>query len=116
MFWRPRSLRTRIIVLPFLWIIAFIFIGCKSIETITFTARGCCLSCEIAILESLKIDEVKSAQWDQYNEEITLKYYSSEISSEKLQRKVAMAGYDTDLFMATDSVYFALPKCCHYRD
>jgi copper chaperone CopZ len=116
MFGRPRSQRIRITALPFLWLTAFTVIGCKSIETITFTARGCCPSCEKSILESLKIDEVKSVQWNQHNEEVTLKFYSSEITAEKLQRKVAMAGYDTDLFMATDSVYLALPKCCHYRD
>jgi Cu(I)/Ag(I) efflux system membrane fusion protein len=95
---------------------AFFIIGCKPIEAITFTAKGCCPTCEKSILESLQINEVKSAQWDQQNEKITLKFYANEISTEQLQRTVAMAGYDTDLFMATDSVYLALPKCCHYRD
>ena len=116
MFWLPQSLRERITLIHFLGIAALFITGCKSFETITFTARGCCPSCEIAILESLKIDEVKSAQWNQHNEEITLKYYTNEISADQLQRTVSMAGYDTDLFMAPDSVYLALPKCCHYRD
>ena len=116
MCWGSQTLITRITVLHFIGIAAFFIIGCKPIESITFTARGCCPSCEKSILESLNIDEVKSAQWNQHNEEITLKYYSNEISAEKLQLTVAMAGYDTDLFMAPDSVYLALPKCCHYRD
>jgi hypothetical protein len=97
-------------------LIALLLIGCKPIEAITFTAKGCCPTCEKYILESLQIDEVKSAQWDQHNEKVTLRFYSNEISASELQRKVAIAGYDTDLFMATDSVYLALPKCCHYRD
>ena len=97
-------------------LIALLLIGCKPIEAITFTAKGCCPTCERLIIESLQIDEVKSAQWNQQNEKITLRFYSNEISAEKLQRTVAMAGYDTDLFMATDSVYLALPRCCHYRD
>ena len=116
MCWGPQTLIRRITALYYLGIATFFITGCKPIEAITFTARGCCPSCEKSILESLNIDEVKSAQWNQHNEEITLKYYSSEISASELQRKVAMAGYDTDLFMATDSVYLALPKCCHYRD
>ena len=116
MCWGSQTLITRITVYHFIGIVAFFIIGCKPTEAITFTARGCCPSCEKSILESLNIDEVKSAQWNQHNEEITLKYYSSEISASELQRKVAMEGYDTDLFMATDSVYLALPKCCHYRD
>jgi copper chaperone CopZ len=97
-------------------LIAFFIIGCKPIEAITFTAKGCCPSCETSILESLQIDAVKSAQWNQQLEKISVRYYSNEISEDQTQRKVAMAGYDTDLFVAPDSVYLALPKCCHYRD
>jgi outer membrane receptor for ferrienterochelin and colicins len=97
-------------------LIALLLIGCKPIEAITFTARGCCPTCEKYILESVQIEEVKSAQWNQQNEKITLRFYANEISLELLQHTVAMAGYDTDLFMAPDSVYLSLPKCCHYRD
>lgn len=111
-----RGSPTLIKVLSFIGITPFFIIGCKSVEEITFTARGCCLSCEESILKSLQIDEVKSAQWNQYNEEITMKFYPNKISAENLQRRVSLAGYDTDLFMASDSVYLALPKCCHYRD
>ena len=113
MFWGSR---TRIAILPFIGTIAFCIISCKPIAAITFTAKGCCPTCENLILESLQIDEVKSAQWNQNNEKITLRFYANEISVEQLQRTVAIAGYDTDLFMAPDSVYLALPKCCHYRD
>jgi hypothetical protein len=116
MCWGSKTLIARITVHHFIGIAAFFIIGCKPTEAITFTARGCCPSCEKSILESIKIDEVKSAQWNQHNEEITLKYYYIEISAAELQHKVAMAGYDTDLFMAPDSVYLALPKCCHYGD
>ena len=97
-------------------LIALLLIGCKPIEAITFTARGCCPTCEKYILESVQMEEVKSAQWDQHSEKVTLRFYTNVISAEKLQRTVAMAGYDTDLFMATDSVYLSLPRCCHYRD
>ena len=97
-------------------LIALLLIGCKPIEAITFTARGCCPTCEKYILESVQMEEVKSAQWNQQNEKITLRFYANEISLELLQHTVAMAGYDTDLFMAPDSVYLSLPKCCHYRD
>ena len=97
-------------------LVALLLIGCKPIEAITFTARGCCPTCEKYILESVQMEEVKSAQWDQHSEKVTLRFYTNAISAEMLQRTVAMAGYDTDLFMATDSVYLALPRCCHYRD
>jgi hypothetical protein len=116
MFWGSRARITSFKLLPFIGIIALFVTSCNSTEAITFTAKGCCPTCEKFILESLQIDEVKSAQWDQHSEKVTLRFYTNKITAEQLQRTVAMAGYDTDLFVATDSVYLALPQCCQYRD
>ena len=90
--------------------------GCMSLETTTFTAKGCCPTCELAIIDAVDMTEVKSASWNQFEEKLTLKFYSNQITSENLQRIVAGEGYDTDLFLALDSIYFALPKCCKYRN
>jgi len=87
-----------------------------SLETTTFTAKGCCPICESAILSIVDMDAVKNANWEQFNEQLTVKYLSKQITMEKLQRIVSSEGYDTDLFLAPDSIYFALPKCCQYRD
>jgi hypothetical protein len=90
--------------------------GCKSIETATFTARGCCPTCERLILDVVDIESVKSASWSQFDEQLTLKFFLKLTSEIDLQKKVALAGYDTDLFMAPDSVYQAMPMFCQYRD
>lgn len=87
-----------------------------SLETTTFTAKGCCPTCELAILDAVDMDAVKSASWEQFEGQLTVKYFSKEITKEKLQMIVSSEGYDTDLFLAPDSIYFALPKCCQYRD
>ena len=87
-----------------------------SLETTTFTAKGCCPTCELAILDAVDMDAVKSASWEQFEETLTIKFHSKQITSENLQMIVAGEGYDTDLFLAPDSIYIALPKCCQYRD
>ena len=97
-------------------IAGFFATGCMSLETTTFTTKGCCPTCEIAILDAVDLDEVKNASWDQFEETITIKFQTKQITSENLQLIVASAGYDTDLFQTPDSIYFALPKCCQYRD
>ena len=90
--------------------------GCKSLETATFTARGCCPTCEMLILDVVDIESVKAASWSQFDEQLSLKFFAKLTSETDLQKKVAQAGYDTDLFMAPDSIYLAMPKCCQYRD
>jgi hypothetical protein len=34
---------------------------------------------------------------------------------ETVQKAIAGAGHDTELFKAGDEMYNALPACCHYR-
>lgn len=93
-----------------------ILVGCKSIETTTFTARGCCPTCEKLILESVDIESVKSATWSQFDEQLTVFFFAKKTSIASLQKIISLAGYDTDLFLAPDSIYQAMPKCCQYRD
>ena len=97
-------------------VIVFSFMGCRSLEKTAFIAKGCCPTCEGYILKSIEGDFVNSAEWDQFSEILTVRYFSDKISPEQLQLKISGAGYDTDLFTAPDSIYLALPKCCQYRD
>jgi Cu(I)/Ag(I) efflux system membrane fusion protein len=90
--------------------------GCKSIEEINFTAKGCCPTCEELIKEAVACDGVKSVSWDQYNEILTVEIFTGSTTSSELQKLVSLAGYDTDMYLAPDSVYFAMPACCRYRD
>ena len=97
-------------------VIAFFFTGCKSIETSTFTAKGCCPTCETAIINAISNEGVNTATWDQFQQVLTVQYFSELTTSNELQKKISLAGYDTDLYLAPDSIYLAMPKCCRYRE
>jgi len=61
------------------------------------------------------VDGVKSAVWNEYTQVLTLKYsVFKKDAADNVQKKIAFAGNDTELYKATDVVYNSLPDCCHY--
>lgn len=82
----------------------------------SFQARGCCPWCEENMVNALEGGEVLKIHWDQTTERMTVVYRTRKTTSEEIQRRIALAGHDTDAFPAPDSAYLALPACCWYRD
>ena len=62
------------------------------------------------------VDGIKSAVWDEYNQVLTLKYsvFKKE-AADNAQKKIALAGNDTEKYRADDMAYQNLPDCCHYK-
>ena len=46
---------------------------------------------------------------------LSLEYDPSQVSLEKIQNKILLAGHDLEHKKAKDVIYNALPACCHYR-
>jgi hypothetical protein len=44
----------------------------------------------------------------------TLTYDPSKTNQDEILKRIALAGYDSDQFLAPDDVYAKLPKCCQY--
>lgn len=62
------------------------------------------------------VDGVKSADWDEYTQVLTLKYdVFKKAAADNVQKKIAAVGNDTEKYKADDLVYNRLPDCCHYR-
>ena len=81
-----------------------------------FKVSGNCNSCKTRIEKAVKINEVKSANWDKKTKMLSVVYQSSAISVDSLQHRIALVGHDTEKYKAADDVYAALPACCLYRD
>lgn len=62
------------------------------------------------------IDGVKSATWNEYTRVLTLKYdvFKKE-AADDVQKKIVLAGNDTEKYRAEDAAYQNLPDCCHYQ-
>jgi periplasmic mercuric ion binding protein len=61
-------------------------------------------------------DGVKSADWNEYTQVLTLKYsVLKKDAADNAQKKIASVGNDTEKYRADDAVYQKLPDCCHYQ-
>ena len=82
----------------------------------TFKVSGVCEMCEQRIENSLKnLPGVWSSSWDINSQTLLVKYDKIKISPDKIERRTAEVGHDTEKFKASDAVYARLPDCCHYR-
>lgn len=83
--------------------------------TDTIKVYGECGMCQNRIQKVLKVKGVSSAIWDTETKLLIVSYNPDIITNDDIQRRVALAGHDTDKFRATDQAYNKLPGCCMYQ-
>ena len=82
----------------------------------SFKVAGKCGMCETRIENAaLSVRGVESAAWDKESGIIELEYNAKKADLEKIQKAIATAGHDTELYTANDKVYKKLPECCKYE-
>ncbi len=82
----------------------------------SFKVAGKCGMCETRIENAaLSVRGVESADWDKESGIIELEYNAKKADLDKIQKTIATAGHDTELYTANDKVYEKLPECCKYE-
>jgi mercuric ion binding protein len=82
----------------------------------SFKVAGKCGMCETRIENAaLSVRGVESADWDKESGIIELEYDAKKADLDKIQKTIATAGHDTELYTANDKVYEKLPECCKYE-
>jgi copper chaperone CopZ len=84
-------------------------------RTETFKVFGNCEMCKARIEKAVKDEGASAASWDIKTRMLTVTYDSSKTNRDKLSRKLASVGHDTEKYKAPDDVYNSLPACCHYE-
>lgn len=80
----------------------------------TIKVWGNCGMCKETIENVAKKAGATTADWNEESKELKVSYAVKKTSSEKIQKKIAKAGYDTKDFTASDKAYNALHGCCKY--
>jgi copper chaperone CopZ len=71
--------------------------------------------CKITIDKAAgTVEGVKFARWTLATKEINIKYDIDKTSVDSIQKALALAGYDSEKYKATDEDYNNLHKCCKY--
>ncbi|GGG84311.1 hypothetical protein GCM10007415_16820 [Parapedobacter pyrenivorans] len=91
------------------------FAQIKDAETATVTIYGNCEMCKATIEEAGNVKREANVQWDQKTKVATLTYNSGKTDPDEILKRIALAGYDSENFLAPDDVYAKLPECCQYN-
>jgi copper chaperone CopZ len=87
----------------------------KNQKTETVKIYGNCGMCESTIEKAGDIKNVSEVDWDKDTKMATISYDSLKTSKEEILKRIALAGYDSDTFLAPDDTYSNLPSCCQYE-
>lgn len=86
----------------------------KNAQTATVKIAGNCGMCESTIEKAADESTVSKADWDKDTKMATITYDSKKTDLNAVLKKIALAGYDNEQFLAPDASYSKLPGCCKY--
>ncbi|WP_448607339.1 DUF3347 domain-containing protein [Paenimyroides ceti] len=76
---------------------------------------GKCDICKNKIEQAGNKKKTASVRWDQKSQMAVISYDKTKTNREKILKRIALAGYDNEAFLAPDDIYNKLPECCHYE-
>lgn len=86
----------------------------KNTKTEMVKVYGNCGMCKTTIEKAGNIKKIAKVDWNQEKQMATLTYDASATTQDEILKRIALAGYDSDKFLAPDDVYNNLHGCCQY--
>lgn len=76
---------------------------------------GNCEMCKARIEKAGKKKGEAKVQWDGKSKTAIITYDSSKQTIDDILKRIALAGYDNEKYLAPDEAYAKLPECCKYE-
>ncbi|HKO76063.1 MAG TPA: DUF3347 domain-containing protein [Flavobacterium sp.] len=86
----------------------------KNAKTEEVKIFGNCGMCESTIEKAGNLKKITQVDWNKDTKMAVLTYDSAITNKDEILRRIALAGYDSNSFLAPDNVYSKLPECCQY--
>lgn len=87
----------------------------KNEKSLTVKINGNCGMCKSTIEKAGNNKNLAQVDWDKDTKIATLKYNSEQTNPEEILKRIALAGYDNELFLAPEAAYDKLDPCCQYE-
>jgi copper chaperone CopZ len=91
-----------------------LFAQIENKKTETVKIYGNCSMCKKTIEKSGSLKDVAVVDWDKDSKIATLIYDANKTNKEEIVKRIAKAGYDSELLKAKNEDYENLPGCCQY--
>jgi len=87
----------------------------KNAKTITVKVYGNCGTCKKNIETAANTKKISAAEWSKDNGTAVLTYDTTKTTGDAILKKIALAGYDNQSYLAPDAAYSKLDLCCQYE-
>lgn len=87
----------------------------KNVSTENVKISGSCALCKEGIESAAFEKNLSKASWDKDTKIALVTYDNKKTSIDAVLKKVALAGYDNDHYLAPDDAYAKLADCCKYE-
>ncbi len=76
---------------------------------------GNCGMCKTTIENAGNLKKQASVNWDKVSKMAIISYDSVKTTKSEILKRIALAGYDNEIFLAPKDTYLALDSCCQYE-
>lgn len=87
----------------------------KNSQTETVKIFGNCDMCKTAIETAGNIKNTASVHWNKDSQMAEITFDSKKSNRDEILKRIALAGYDNDHYLAPDNAYARLSECCKYE-
>lgn len=87
----------------------------KNAKIATVKIYGNCEMCESTIEKAGNTKNTTIVDWNKDTKLALITFDSTKTNQDEILKRIALAGYDSDQFLAPDDVYAKLKDCCQYE-
>lgn len=91
------------------------FAQIKNAKTESVKIYGNCEMCKTNIEKAGNVKNVAIVEWNKDTKMATLSYDDKKTNQDEILKRIALAGYDSEKFLAPDDAYAKLSGCCQYN-
>ncbi|WP_091083364.1 DUF3347 domain-containing protein [Flavobacterium gillisiae] len=108
------SIKTGLMAIALLLSVTAATAQIKNTKTETVKIFGNCGMCETNIEKAGSLNKVAMVDWNKDSKMATITYDAKKTNSDEILKRIALAGYDNEKFLAPVDVYDNLHGCCQY--
>ena len=91
------------------------FAEIKNAKVETVHIYGNCSICKKTIESAANVKDIVQVEWNKDTKMAFLTYDEKKTNQDEILKRIGLAGYDSEKFLAPDNVYAKLETCCQYE-
>lgn len=103
------------VVVVFASTVSLAFAQNQNITQVNVKINGVCHICKAAIEKAGNVKNTAQVNWNEHNKRAAISYNKAKTNINEILKRIALAGYDNELYLAPEQAYANLADCCKYK-